>query len=31
MKKKEEVINAAKNNDCSIRIGVNAGSLKEIY
>ena len=27
-KKIEEVINAAKNNDCSIRIGVNAGSLE---
>ena len=24
----KEVINAAKNNDCSIRIGVNAGSLE---
>jgi len=27
-KKIEEVINAAKNNNCSIRIGVNAGSLE---
>ena len=27
-KKIKEVINAAKNNDCSIRIGVNAGSLE---
>ena len=28
-KKIKEVINAAKNNDCSIRIGVNAGSLEK--
>ena len=28
-KKIEEVINAAKTNDCSIRIGVNAGSLEK--
>ena len=27
-KKIKEVVNAAKNNDCSIRIGVNAGSLE---
>tara|TARA_Y100000590_G_scaffold236923_1_gene266650 strand:- start:947 stop:2047 length:1101 start_codon:yes stop_codon:yes gene_type:complete len=27
-KKIKEIINAAKNNDCSIRIGVNAGSLE---
>tara|TARA_B100000579_G_scaffold154715_1_gene125761 strand:+ start:1232 stop:2332 length:1101 start_codon:yes stop_codon:yes gene_type:complete len=27
-KKIEEVVNAAKNNNCSIRIGVNAGSLE---
>ncbi len=29
IKKIKEVINAAKNNDCSIRIGVNAGSLEK--
>ena len=28
-KKIEEVVNAAKNNNCSIRIGVNAGSLQK--
>ena len=28
-KKIKEIINAAKNNNCSIRIGVNAGSLEE--
>ncbi len=28
-KKIKEVVNAAKNNDCSIRIGVNAGSLEK--
>ena len=28
-KKVKEVISAAKNNDCAIRIGVNAGSLEE--
>ncbi len=28
-KKIHEVLNAAKNNDCSIRIGVNAGSLEK--
>ena len=27
----KEVITAAKNNNCSIRVGVNAGSLKKIY
>ena len=26
-----EVIKAAKNNNCSIRVGVNAGSLEKIY
>ena len=28
-KKIKEVISAAKNNDCAIRVGVNAGSLEE--
>jgi len=28
-KKIKEIVNAAKNNDCSIRIGVNAGSLEK--
>jgi (E)-4-hydroxy-3-methylbut-2-enyl-diphosphate synthase len=30
-KKIHEVLSAAKNNDCSIRIGVNAGSLRKRY
>ena len=30
-KKINEVLQAAKNNDCSIRIGVNAGSLRRIF
>ena len=29
MKKVEEIVKAAKNNNCSIRIGVNAGSLEK--